>query len=80
MDEQTIRRKDPTLERQRVGHPGHGGKNPGKGTETAALVGPHKDGAPGYTFGTNTSLYNNGRLITMTDGLGTENYSFDQLG
>jgi RHS repeat-associated protein len=33
-----------------------------------------------YTYGTNASLYNNGRLITMTDGLGTENYSFDQLG
>ncbi len=30
--------------------------------------------------GTNTSLYDNGRLVTMADGLGAENYSHDQLG
>ncbi len=33
-----------------------------------------------YTYGTTPSSYNNGRLITMSDGLGNENYSYDQLG
>ena len=33
-----------------------------------------------YAYGTNTALYNNGRMITMTDGLGTENYTYDKLG
>lgn len=32
------------------------------------------------TYGTNSSLNNNGRLITMTDGTGSENYSYNVLG
>jgi RHS repeat-associated protein len=33
-----------------------------------------------YTYGTSTSSYNNGRLTQMTDGLGTESFTYDQLG
>jgi YD repeat-containing protein len=33
-----------------------------------------------YTYGTSTASYNNGRFTKMTDGLGEENYSYDQLG
>jgi YD repeat-containing protein len=33
-----------------------------------------------FTYGTNASQYNNGRLITMTDGLGSESYSYNNLG
>ncbi len=33
-----------------------------------------------YMYGTNSTLNNNGRLITMTDGVGEENYSYDLLG
>jgi RHS repeat-associated protein len=33
-----------------------------------------------YTFGTNPSQNNNGRLITMTDGVGSENYTYNNLG
>ncbi len=34
----------------------------------------------GLTYGTNVSQYNNGRLITMTDGVGSENYTYNSLG
>ncbi len=33
-----------------------------------------------YTYGTNATQNNNGRLLTMTDGLGSETYSYDVLG
>lgn len=33
-----------------------------------------------FTYGTNASAFNNGRLITMTDGAGSENYTYDNLG
>jgi RHS repeat-associated protein len=33
-----------------------------------------------YTYGTSTSSYNNGRLITISDGLGSESFTYDQLG
>ena len=33
-----------------------------------------------YTYGTSTSSYNNGRVSAISDGLGTESYSYDQLG
>jgi RHS repeat-associated protein len=33
-----------------------------------------------YTYGTTPSQNNNGRLITMTDGTGSESYSYDILG
>lgn len=33
-----------------------------------------------YTYGTNSSQNNNGRLITVADGVGSENYSYDILG
>lgn len=33
-----------------------------------------------YTYGTNPTLYNNGRPITGNDGLGSESYTYDQLG
>ncbi len=33
-----------------------------------------------YTYGTNASQYNNGRLLTMTDGTGSTTYSYDVLG
>jgi RHS repeat-associated protein len=33
-----------------------------------------------FTYGTNSSQNNNGRLITMTDGVGSESYSYDILG
>ncbi len=33
-----------------------------------------------FTYGTSTALLNNGRLLTMTDGLGSESYSWNQLG
>jgi RHS repeat-associated protein len=33
-----------------------------------------------YTFGTNASQYNNGRLLTLTDGLGTTTNTYDDLG
>jgi RHS repeat-associated protein len=32
------------------------------------------------TYGTNASQNNKGRLITMADGVGSENYSYDALG
>lgn len=32
-----------------------------------------------FTYGTNASQYNNGLLITMTDGVGSENYSYNAL-
>lgn len=32
------------------------------------------------TYGTSTAQFNNGRLITMTDGVGSENYSYNSLG
>jgi YD repeat-containing protein len=33
-----------------------------------------------YTYGTSSAQNNNGRLISMTDGVGSENYSYDILG
>src|SRR5262249_14291547 len=30
-----------------------------------------------YTYGANTSANNNGRLLTMTDGVGSESYTYD---
>ena len=33
----------------------------------------------GFTYGTNASQFNNGALITMTDGVGSENYSYNAL-
>jgi len=33
-----------------------------------------------YTYGTNASQNNNGRVITMTDGPGSESYTYDILG
>ena len=33
-----------------------------------------------YTYGTNSTQNNNGRLITITDGVGPENYSYSTLG
>jgi RHS repeat-associated protein len=33
-----------------------------------------------FTYGTSASQNNNGRLITMTDGPGSENYAYDLLG
>ena len=33
-----------------------------------------------YSFGTNPSQYNNGRLLTSTDGLGTVTKTYDNLG
>jgi RHS repeat-associated protein len=33
-----------------------------------------------FTYGTNTAQYNNGRLITITDGLGSEGYTYNNLG
>lgn len=33
-----------------------------------------------YTYGTDTTKYNNGRLLTVTDGAGSETYSYDLLG
>ncbi len=32
------------------------------------------------TYGTNAVQFNNGRLITMTDGVGSENYAYNNLG
>jgi RHS repeat-associated protein len=32
------------------------------------------------TYGTNSGQNNNGRLITMTDGVGSESYTYDSLG
>lgn len=32
-----------------------------------------------FTYGTNASQYNNGLLISMTDGVGSENYSYNAL-
>src|SRR5258708_30123801 len=32
-----------------------------------------------FTYGTNASQFNNGALITMTDGVGSENYSHNAL-
>jgi RHS repeat-associated protein len=34
----------------------------------------------GLTYGTNAAQFNNGRLITMTDGVGSENYTYNNLG
>ena len=34
----------------------------------------------GLTYGTSASQYDNGRLITLTDGVGSENYSYNSLG
>jgi RHS repeat-associated protein len=33
-----------------------------------------------YTFGTSAASLNNGRLLTMADGVGSETYSYDILG
>ncbi len=33
-----------------------------------------------YQYGTNSAQNNNGRLLTITDGLGSETYSYDVLG
>ena len=33
-----------------------------------------------YSYGTNASQYNNGRMITMTDGSGSTAYSYDLIG
>ncbi len=33
-----------------------------------------------FTYGTNAAQFNNGRLITMTDGAGSENYTYNNLG
>src|SRR5205807_2464329 len=33
-----------------------------------------------FTYGTTAASYNNGRLITMTDGGGSENYTYNKLG
>ncbi len=33
-----------------------------------------------YTYGTNATQNNNGRLLTETDGLGSETYSYDIMG
>jgi RHS repeat-associated protein len=33
-----------------------------------------------YTFGTNPSQFNNGQLVTLTDGLGTTTNTYDLLG
>ena len=34
----------------------------------------------GFTYGTSSASNNNGRLLTMTDGVGSETYSYDVLG
>lgn len=34
----------------------------------------------GYTYGSDPAQLNNGRLLTLTDGLGSETYSYDALG
>lgn len=33
-----------------------------------------------FTYGTSASQNNNGRLVTMTDGVGSESYTYDVLG
>ena len=33
-----------------------------------------------YAYGTNQAQFNDGRVITMTDGTGTESYTYDLLG
>lgn len=33
-----------------------------------------------YTYGTNASQLNNGRILTLSDGLGTTTYTYDNLG
>lgn len=33
-----------------------------------------------YVYGTSAAANNNGRLLTMTDGLGSETYGYDALG
>src|SRR6266581_7429329 len=32
------------------------------------------------SYGTNAAQFNNGRLITMTDGVGSESYTYNNLG
>lgn len=44
---------------------------------TAALSG---DGVPELTYGTSTTANNVGRLQKMSDGLGSETYSYDVIG
>jgi RHS repeat-associated protein len=34
----------------------------------------------GYTYGNSATSFNNGRLLTMTDGLGSETYTYDNMG
>jgi RHS repeat-associated protein len=36
--------------------------------------------AVSYTYGTSSGSYNNGRLISMSDGTGSETYTYDMLG
>lgn len=33
-----------------------------------------------YAYGTNAPQFNNGRLVTMTDGVGSENYTYNNMG
>ena len=33
-----------------------------------------------FTYGTNASLFNNGRLVSVTDGAGSENYTYGNIG
>ncbi len=34
----------------------------------------------GFTYGTSAAQFNNGRLVTMTDGVGSEGYTYNNLG
>jgi RHS repeat-associated protein len=42
----------------------------------------YNDGTPsvGFAYGSDPNQNNNGRLVTMTDGVGSESYSYDVLG
>ena len=33
-----------------------------------------------YTYGTSTAAFNNGKLVTMSDGTGSETYTYDKMG
>jgi RHS repeat-associated protein len=55
------------------------GLNRLKGVTYTVVTGVPTTAPVSFTYGTNASQFNNGALITMTDGVGSENYSYNAL-
>jgi RHS repeat-associated protein len=55
------------------------GLNRLKGVSYNVVTGVPSTASVSFTYGTSASQFNNGALITMTDGAGSENYSYNAL-